>query len=192
MLALAGYPRFRLRLPRSGDRGLRQPLGEHHAEYSDERACRALRLVDGPPTSLKRTGAYRRVVARASCCCRPPGTDGGQDRLSEKQMFDKLGVPRYVPNATREALEVAAQADGPARRSRPAAWVTTARASQAQAGRSRCGRDRIGGQPLILEAFSLSSARFPASPCGKDGGMAFYNVENASRWHPAHCDATRQ
>src|SRR3546814_13442129 len=49
------------------------------------------------------------VASRIPLLPAPIALSVGQDRLSEKSLFDKLGipVPRYMPVATREALELA-------------------------------------------------------------------------------------
>src|SRR3546814_11621945 len=49
------------------------------------------------------------VASRIPLLPAPIALSVGQDRLSEKSLFDKLGiqVPRYMPVAPREALELA-------------------------------------------------------------------------------------
>src|SRR3546814_15698850 len=83
------------------------------------------------------------VASRIPLLPAPIALSVGQDRLSEKSLFDKLGipVPRYMPVATREALELAVRNIG-----LPAVLKTRRLGydgkGQAEDGRAAC-RERV-------------------------------------------------
>jgi len=192
MLALAGYPLdFDFVFFDPATEACAAPLGEHiHAEYNDERALAEFCVsVDVATYEFENVPAHTAefVASRIPLLPAAKALTAGQDRLSEKQMFDKLGVPvpRYMPVATREALDFAVKATGlPAvLKTRRMGYDGKGQAVLRKPEDLDAAWDRIGGQPLILEAFvpfereiSCIAAR------GKDGAMAFYNVvENVHR-----------
>jgi 5-(carboxyamino)imidazole ribonucleotide synthase len=192
MLALAGYPLdFEFVFLDPGREACAAALGERIcADYTDESAldelCRRCELV---------TYEFENVPAQAAtfiAARRPlyPGTLAltvGQDRLSEKTLFSELGipVPRYLPVAARAALDVAVRTVG------LPAVLKTRRLGYDGKGQAvlRTPADvgdawtRLGGQPLILEAFveferevSMLAVR------SRTGELAFYPmVENVHR-----------
>jgi 5-(carboxyamino)imidazole ribonucleotide synthase len=192
MLALAGYPLdFDFVFLDPAVEACAAPLGQHiHAAYDDERAlaefCVAVDVATYEFENVPaRTAEF--VSGRIPLLPAPVALTVGQDRLSEKQLFDRLAVPvpRYMPVATREALDFAVKNIG-----LPAVLKTRRLGYD---GKGQCvlrapadldaAWARLGGQPLILEAFvpferelSCVAAR------GKDGAMAFYPVvENVHR-----------
>ena len=192
MLALSGYPLdldFVFLDP--AEEACAAPLGDHiHAAYEDESAlaefCAGCDLATYEFENVPAATAEF-VAARVPLFPAPRALTAGQDRLSEKQMFDrqKIPVPRYMPVATREALDFAAAAVG------LPAVLKTRRMGYDGKGQSvlRTVEDldpawaRIGAQPLILEGFveferELSCLAVRA----RDGSMLFYPVvENVHR-----------
>ncbi|MGH8460925.1 MAG: 5-(carboxyamino)imidazole ribonucleotide synthase [Stenotrophobium sp.] len=192
MLALAGYPLdFDFVFLDPATEACAAPLGTHiHADYGDEHALAEFCVgVDLATYEFENVPAATAefVASRIPLLPGVAALTAGQDRLSEKQMFDRLGipVPRYMPVNTREALDFAARATG-----RPAV-LKTRRMGYDGKGQAvlRTSQDlddawaRLGGHPLILEAFvpferelSCLSVRTPK------GEMAFYPVvENVHR-----------
>jgi 5-(carboxyamino)imidazole ribonucleotide synthase len=192
MLALAGYPLdFDFVFFDPATEACAAPLGEHiHAEYSDERALAEFCVsVDVATYEFENVPAHTAefVASRIPLLPAAKALTAGQDRLSEKQMFDKLGVPvpRYMPVATREALDFAVRATGlPAvLKTRRMGYDGKGQAVLRKPEDLDAAWDRIGGQPLILEAFVPFEREISCIAVrGKDGSMAFYNVvENVHR-----------
>ncbi|NKF21201.1 5-(carboxyamino)imidazole ribonucleotide synthase [Solimonas marina] len=192
MLALAGYPLdldFVFLDPATG--ACAAPLGEHiHADYVDEHALTELCVsVDIATYEFENVPAKTAefVAARIPLLPPPNALDVAQDRLSEKTMFDRLGipVPRFMPVATREALEIAVRNVG------LPAVLKTRRMGYDGKGQAvlRTPEDldrawaAIGGQPLILEAFVPFERELSCLAVrGKDGELRFYPVvENVHR-----------
>jgi 5-(carboxyamino)imidazole ribonucleotide synthase len=192
MLALAGYPlglEFTFLDP--AEDSCAAALGERLlAGYDDEaalaRLCASCDVATYEFENVPaRTAAF--VADRLPLHPGPRALEVAQDRLNEKRLFDSLGipVPRYVPVAARQALNFAVAATG-----YPAA-VKTRRMGYDGKGqavlRSAADLDpawqRLGGQPLIVEAFvpferELSCLAVRA----RDGEMRFYPViENQHR-----------
>ncbi len=192
MLALAGYPLdldFVFLDP--AVEACAAPLGDHlHADYGDQamlaRFCQACDLATYEFENVP--AAVAEFVAERIALYPPPqALAAGQDRLGEKRLFDRLRipVPRYLPVAAREALELAARNIG------LPAVLKTRRMGYDGKGQAllRAEQDldaawqRLGGQTLLLEAFvpferelSCLAAR------GRDGDMVFYPVvENVHR-----------
>jgi 5-(carboxyamino)imidazole ribonucleotide synthase len=192
MLALAGYPLdldFVFLDP--ADEACAAPLGEHiRADYSDQSAladlCARCDLVtyefeNVPAAAAAFVAAQKPLYPAATALA------VGQDRLSEKTLFTELGipVPRYVPVATREALDFAVKAVGlPAvLKTRRLGYDGKGQAVLRSAADLDLAWTRLGGQPLILEAFipfqrevSMLAVR------SRSGELAFYPVvENVHR-----------
>jgi len=192
MLALAGYPLgFDFVFLDPAREACAAALGDHLCgDYADEqmleRLCAGCELVtyefENVPSQAAAFVAARRPLF-------PPvaALVGGQDRLSEKTLFTRLGIPtpKYRAIDSRDAL-VAAVAD----LGLPAV-LKTRRMGYDGKGQAvlRSGADvdpawaRLGHQPLILESFvhfdrelSIIAAR------SHTGEQAFYPViENVHR-----------
>lgn len=162
MLALAGFPLdldFVFLDP--AEEACAAPLGTHiHAQYDEERALEELCVsVDLVTYEFENVPAMTAqfVSARRPLYPAPIALAVGQDRLSEKQLFDKLKipVPRYMPVATRAALEFAAQNIGlPAvLKTRRLGYDGKGQAVLRTPGDLDSAWQKLGGQPLILESF---------------------------------------
>ncbi len=192
MLALAGYPlAFDFVFLDPATEACAAPLGDHiHAPYLDEAA-----LADFCGRCEVATYEFENVPARTAevvaarvplypC---PSALSVAQDRLSEKKLFDQLGiaVPRYVPVASREALNIAVSAVGlPAvLKTRRMGYDGKGQAVLRSAADLDTAWQKLGGQPLILEAFVPFEREISClSVRGRDGHMAFYPVvENVHR-----------
>src|SRR5262245_61742081 len=104
MLALAGYPLdFDFVFLDPAAEACAAPLGDHiHADYSDEAAlaefCSRIDLATYEFENVPaKTAAF--VAARKLLLPHPRALETGQDRLSEKRLFDslKIAVPPYAP-----------------------------------------------------------------------------------------------
>lgn len=192
MLALAGYPlNLDFVFLDPATEACAAPLGEHiHAAYEDEQALSEFCVsVDVATYEFENvpTKTAEFVASRIPLLPAPAALTAGQDRLSEKQLFDQLGiaVPRYVPVATREALEVAVKLTGlPAvLKTRRMGYDGKGQAVLRKPEDLDAAWAKLGGHPLILEAFvpferELSCLAVRA----QDGTMAFYPVvENVHR-----------
>lgn len=192
MLALAGYPLdFDFVFLDPATEACAAPLGEHlYAEYTDEHAlaefCAAVDIATYEFENVPaRTAEF--VAARVPLLPAPIALTVGQDRLSEKSLFDslKVPVPRYVPVATREALDIAVRAVGlPAvLKTRRLGYDGKGQAVLRQPQDVDAAWARLGGQPLILEAFVPFEREISCLAVrGKQGELAFYPVvENVHR-----------
>jgi len=162
MLALAGAPLgldFLFLDP--AERPCAASLGEHlQAPYDDDvalddfcaRSDVATLEFENVPAS-----AAQKVAAQIGLRPGPAALAVAQDRLEEKRLFDrlKIAVPRYMPVATRQALEMAVRNVG-----LPAVLKTRRMGYDGKGQavlRTPADVDRawtqLGGQPLILEAF---------------------------------------
>ncbi|MES0874978.1 5-(carboxyamino)imidazole ribonucleotide synthase [Sinimarinibacterium thermocellulolyticum] len=196
MLALAGYPLdldFVFLDP--APEACAAPLGEHlYAAYEDENAlaefCRQIDIAtyefENVPAKTAEFVAHRVPLLPA-----PLALSVGQDRLSEKQLFDQLGipVPRYMPVATREALDLAVRHIG-----LPAVLKTRRlgydgkgqallrAAADVDAAWQKLGASS-GSAKLILEAFVPFERELSCLAVrGRRGELAFYPVvENVHR-----------
>ncbi|AXQ27282.1 5-(carboxyamino)imidazole ribonucleotide synthase [Solimonas sp. K1W22B-7] len=186
MLALAGYPLdFDFVFLDPATEACAAPLGEHiHADYQDERSlaefCVAVDIATYEFENVPaKTAEF--VSGRIPLLPAPVALAVGQDRLSEKQLFDKLKVPvpRYMPVATREALELAVKNIG------LPAVLKTRRLGYDGKGQAvlRKPEDldpafaRLGGQPLILEAFVPFQRELSCLAVrGKTGELRYYPV----------------
>jgi 5-(carboxyamino)imidazole ribonucleotide synthase len=192
MLALAGYPLdFDFVFLDPAAEACAAPLGEHlHADYGDEtvlaKFCEACELATYEFENVPETVAQF-VAARVPLYPPPKALGAGQDRLGEKRLFDalKIPVPRYMPVATREALDLAVRSVG------LPCVLKTRRMGYDGKGQAvlRTNDDldaawqSLGGQPLICEAFvSFERELSCLAVRGRDGAMAFYPVvENVHR-----------
>lgn len=186
MLALAGYPlngEFTFLDP--SEQACAAPLGRHLcAAFDDARAidaiCDASDVLtyefENVPAAVAETIAARRPLYPS-----PAALHVSQDRLNEKKLFDQLGipVPKYLPVAAPEALELAAASVGlPAvLKTRRLGYDGKGQAVLRSADELEGAFDSLGQQPLILEGFveferelSCIAAR------GRDGQMVFYPV----------------
>lgn len=191
MLALAGYPLdldFVFLDP--APEACAAPLGTHiHANYDDEHAlaefCVGVDLAtyefENVPTS---TADY--VSARIPLLPAPVALTIGQDRLSEKTLFDQLGipVPRYRAVDTREDLQQAVAELGlPAvLKTRRLGYDGKGQAVLREASQLDAAWTTLGGdvrQPanLILEAFVPFEREVSCLAVrARDGEMVFYPV----------------
>jgi 5-(carboxyamino)imidazole ribonucleotide synthase len=192
MLALAGYRLdFDFVFLDPAAEACAAPLGEHiHADFTDEAAlarfCDSVELVTWEFENVPARAAEF-VAARKPLLPHPRALAVGQDRLAEKQLFDRLGiaVPKYAPVATRTELDQALAAI------RAPAVLKTRRLGYDGKGqavlRSPSDADaawaKLGGQPLLLEAFVPFEREISCIGVrGHDGRCAFYPVsENVHR-----------
>ncbi len=196
MLALAGYPLdldFVFLDP--APEACAAPLGEHiYAGYDDDNAlaefCREIDVATYEFENVPAKAAEF-VAGRVPLRPAPVALAVGQDRLSEKQLFDrlKIPVPRYMPVATREALDLAVRNVGlPAvLKTRRLGYDGKGQAvlrssADVDAAWARLGADR---QPanLILESFVAFERELSCLAVrGLNGELAFYPVvENVHR-----------
>lgn len=192
MLALAGYPLdFDFVFLDPATEACAAPLGTHfRAAYDDENALSAFcGSIDVATYEFENVPAKTAefVSARVPLLPAPIALSVGQDRLSEKTLFDQLGipVPRYLPVSTRADLDRAVHAIG------LPAVLKTRRLGYDGKGQAvlRTPQDldaawaRLGTQPLILEAFVAFERELSCLAVrGKNGALAFYPVvENVHR-----------
>ena len=192
MLALAGYPLdFDFVFLDPAAEACAAPLGDHlHADYADETVlaqfCDACELAtyefENVPAKIAEF-----VAARVPMYPPPKALSAGQDRLGEKRLFDslKIPVPRYMPVAAREALDMAVRNIG-----LPCVLKTRRMGYDGKGQavlRAQADLDTawaaLGGQPLICEAFVPFQRELSCLAVrGRDGAMAFYPVvENVHR-----------
>lgn len=192
MLAWSGYPLdldFVFLDP--AEEACAAPLGEHlHAAYDDEtvladfcaRCDVATYEFENVPA---RTAEF--VAARRPLYPAPTALAAGQDRLNEKQLFDRLRipVPRYMPVATRPALDFAVGAVGLpcVLKTRRLGYDGKGQYVLREPDDLARAWDRLGGQALIVEAFVPFERELSClSVRSRDGAMAFYPVvENVHR-----------
>ncbi|MFA5938448.1 MAG: 5-(carboxyamino)imidazole ribonucleotide synthase [Sinimarinibacterium sp.] len=192
MLALAGYPLdldFVFLDPAT--EACAAPLGEHlYAGYDDENALAEFcRQIDVATYEFENVPARTAEVVGARVPLLPAAValTVGQDRLSEKTLFDslKIPVPRYMPVATREALDIAARVVGlPAvLKTRRLGYDGKGQAVLRTPADLDAAWERLGTQPLILEAFVRFERELSCIAVrGKQGELAFYPViENVHR-----------
>ncbi len=192
MLALAGYPldqRFVFLDPTPDP--CAAPLGEHlQADYLDEAALAAFCAgCDVATFEFENVPARTADVVAAQRPLYPPpqALATAQDRLNEKKLFDDLGipVPRYLPVATRQALDMAVRITGlPAvLKTRRMGYDGKGQAVLRQPEDLDAAWAQLGSQPLILEAFVPFQREISCLAVrGRDGGLAFYPVvENRHR-----------
>jgi 5-(carboxyamino)imidazole ribonucleotide synthase len=192
MLALAGYPLdFDFVFLDPAEEACAAPLGEHiHAEYTDENAladfCSRIDVAtyefENVPASC---AAF--VAARKPLLPHPRALEVGQDRLSEKKLFDSLGigVPPYEKIDTKVDLEAAATRIGYpcVLKTRRLGYDGKGQAVLRSATDLPGAWDKLGRQPLLLEGFVAFEREISCIGVrGQDGSTAFYPVaENVHR-----------
>lgn len=192
MLGLAGYPLdldFVFLDPAA--EACAAPLGAHlHADYADEAAlaqfCAQCELATYEFENVPAHVAEF-VASRVPLYPPPKALAAGQDRLGEKKMFDalKIPVPRYMPVATREALNLAVKTIGLpcVLKTRRMGYDGKGQAVLRSEADLDTAWNAIGNQPLICEAFVPFEREISAIGVrGRDGAMVFYPVvENVHR-----------
>jgi 5-(carboxyamino)imidazole ribonucleotide synthase len=195
MLALAGYPLdFNFVFLDPAAEACAAPLGEHlRADYVDEAAltelCRRCDLVSYEFENVPQAAAAF-VSARKPLFPSQAALETGQDRLSEKRLFESLSipVPRFMPVDTREQLDAAVALIGlPAvLKTRRMGYDGKGQAVLRSAGDVDGIWPRFGAQTpanLILEAFVPFEREVSCLAVrGRSGQRAFYPlVENVHR-----------
>lgn len=192
MLGLAGYPLdFDFVFLDPAAEACAAPLGAHlHADYGDRTAlaqfCAQCDLAtyefENVPADV---AAF--VAERVPLYPPPKALAAGQDRLGEKKMFDalRIPVPRYMPVATREALELAVKTVGLpcVLKTRRMGYDGKGQAVLRTPADLDAAWRTLGGQPLICEAFVAFEREISCLGVrGRDGAMVFYPVvENTHR-----------
>ncbi len=186
MLALAGYPlAFDFVFLDPAAEACAAPLGDHlHADYSDEAVlaqfCASCELATYEFENVPAKVAEF-VAARVPMYPPPKALSAGQDRLGEKRMFDalKIPVPRYMPVAAREALNLAVRNIGLpcVLKTRRMGYDGKGQAVLRTEADLDAAWERLAGQPLICEAFVPFERELSCLAVrGRDGTMAFYPV----------------
>jgi 5-(carboxyamino)imidazole ribonucleotide synthase len=192
MLALAGYRLdFDFVFFDPADAACAAPLGEQiRADYADEKAladfCSRIDVAtyefeNVPAKTAEYVGAHKPLYPS------PRALTVGQDRLAEKQLFDRLGieVPKYTPVSNRGELD-----RGLAQIGLPAVLKTRRLGYDGKGQRVlRSAADveavwqALGTQPLLLEAFVPFEREVSCVAVrGRDRQIAFYAVtENTHR-----------
>ncbi len=192
MLALAGYPLdFDFVFLDPAAEACAAPLGQHiHAEYSDEKALAGFcARIDVATYEFENVPAACAafVAARKPLLPHPRALEVGQDRLSEKKLFDALGiaVPRYAPVGSRAELDAALARIGyPCMlKTRRLGYDGKGQAVLRSSGDVAAAWERLGRQPLLLEGFVAFEREVSCIGVrGKGGETAFYPVaENVHR-----------
>ena len=192
MLALAGYPLdFDFVFLDPAAEACAAPLGEHiHADYADEKAlaefCSRVDLATYEFENVPAACAAF-VAQRKPLLPHPRALEVGQDRLSEKRLFDalKIAVPRYAPVGTRAELDAALARIGfpCVLKTRRLGYDGKGQAVLRSAADVAPAWERLGKQPLLLEAFVKFDREISCIGVrGKGGELAFYPVaENVHR-----------
>ncbi|HUS25200.1 MAG TPA: 5-(carboxyamino)imidazole ribonucleotide synthase [Candidatus Binatia bacterium] len=192
MLALSGYPlglSFTFLDPAAD--ACAAPVGEHlRGEYGDERALAAFcERCDVATFEFENVpaAAAAYVAARRPLMPGALALETAQDRLSEKRLFDRLGipVPPYEPVDTRDALEAAARRIGYpcVLKTRRLGYDGKGQAVLRSASDLDAAWSRLGSRALLLEGFVAFERELSCiATRGRDGATAFYPVtENAHR-----------
>jgi len=192
MLALAGYPLdFDFVFFDPAPEACAAPLGEHiHAGYDDETAladfCARIDVATYEFENVPaRCAAF--VAARKPLLPHPRALETGQDRLSEKQLFDalKIAVPPYAAVSSREELDSALRKIGLpcVLKTRRLGYDGKGQAVLRSAADAAAAWDRLGKQALLLEGFVPFEREISCIGVrGRDGATAFYPVaENVHR-----------
>jgi 5-(carboxyamino)imidazole ribonucleotide synthase len=192
MLALAGYPLdFDFVFFDPAEEACAAPLGDHiHAAYDDDAAlkkfCDAVDVVTYEFENVPAACAAL-VAARKPLLPHPRALETGQDRLSEKRLFDalKIAVPPYAPVGSRDELDAALRTiKFPCvLKTRRMGYDGKGQAVLRSAADVDAAWARLGTQPLLLEGFVAFEREISCIGVrGKDGATAFYPVaENVHR-----------
>jgi 5-(carboxyamino)imidazole ribonucleotide synthase len=192
MLALAGTPLdFEFVFLDPAAEACAAPLGEHiHADYLDEKAlaefCSRIDVATYEFENVPAACAAF-VAARKPLLPHPRALEVGQDRLSEKRLFDtlKIAVPPYAPVATRAELDAAVARIGfPCMlKTRRLGYDGKGQAVLRSSADVAVAWERLGRQPLLLEGFVAFEREISCIGVrGKAGDVAFYPVaENVHR-----------
>ena len=192
MLALAGYPLdFDFVFFDPAEEACAAPLGDHiHAAYDDAAAlqkfCDAVDVVTYEFENVPAACAAL-VAARKPLLPHPRALETGQDRLSEKRLFDalKIAVPPYAPVGSRDELDAALRAIGfpCVLKTRRMGYDGKGQAVLRSAADVDAAWARLGTQPLLLEGFVAFEREISCIGVrGKDGATAFYPIaENVHR-----------
>jgi 5-(carboxyamino)imidazole ribonucleotide synthase len=167
------------------------PFGEHIVRpYLDEIAlqkfCASCKVATFEFENVPAHAAAF-VAARVPIYPQPRALVTAQDRLNEKKLFDDLGipVPRYLPVATRDALDMAVRITGlPAvLKTRRMGYDGKGQAVLRKPEDLDAAWAQLGTQPLILESFVPFEREISCLAVrGRDGQVAFYPVvENRHR-----------
>lgn len=192
MLALAGYPLdFDFVFLDPAAEACAAPLGDHiHADYTDEKAladfCSRIDLATYEFENVPvKTAAF--VAARKPLLPHPRALEAGQDRLSEKQLFEplRIAVPPYAAVGSRAELDAALARIGfpSVLKTRRLGYDGKGQAALRSSADVAPAWERLGKQPLLLEAFVKFDREISCIGVrGKDGETAFYPVaENVHR-----------
>ena len=192
MLALAGYRLdFDFVFFDPAEEACAAPLGTHiHAAYDDDAALgRFCDAVDVVTYEFENVPAHcaEFVARRKPLLPHPRALAVGQDRLSEKQLFDSLAiaVPPYATVGSREELEAAVARLGfpCVLKTRRLGYDGKGQALLRLAADVAPAWDRLGRQPLLLEGFVAFEREISCIGVrGASGALAFYPVaENVHR-----------
>ncbi len=196
MLALAGTPlNLDFVFLDPAQEACAAPLGEHiRAEYLDERAlaefCSRIDLATFEFENVPQRAAEF-VAARRPLLPGVRALTAGQDRVSEKRLFESLGipVPRFAAVDSRADLDAAVAHCGlPAvLKTRRMGYDGKGQAVLRESADLDTAWTALGalphGQPLVLEAFVPFQREVSCLAVrGRDGQMVFYPlVENVHR-----------
>lgn len=192
MLALSGYPLdFDFVFLDPAEEACAAPLGEHiRADYLDETAladfCARIDLATYEFENVPAKCAEF-VAARKPLLPHPRALGVGQDRLSEKKLFDSLGiaVPSYEEIDSYEGLVRCASRLGYpcVLKTRRLGYDGKGQAVLHSASELDSAWEKLGRQPLLLEAFVPFEREISCIGVrGRDKTVAFYPVaENAHR-----------
>jgi 5-(carboxyamino)imidazole ribonucleotide synthase len=192
MLALAGYRLdFDFVFFDPAEEACAAPLGVHvNAGYGDEAALEKFcGLVDVVTYEFENVPAATAefVAARKPLHPHPRALTVGQDRLAEKQLFDRLGiaVPKYVAVSTRAELAAGLERIGlPAvLKTRRLGYDGKGQAVLRSAADADAAWRQLGEQPLLLEAFVPFEREVSCLGVrARNGELAFYPlIENTHR-----------
>ncbi len=192
MLALAGYPLdFDFVFFDPAVEACAAPLGAHlKAQYDDESALKTFcESCDVATYEFENVPAATAAFVAERLPLYPPfkALVAGQDRLDEKRLFDllQIPVPRYMPVAAREALDIAIKNVGlPAvLKTRRLGYDGKGQAVLRNENDSDNAWTRLSGQPLIMEAFVDFEREISCIGVrSRKGEMVFYPVaENVHR-----------
>jgi 5-(carboxyamino)imidazole ribonucleotide synthase len=184
MLALAGYPlNLDFVFLDPATEACAAPLGTHiHAGFDDERALTEFCVsVDVATFEFENVSAESAefVANRIPLHPAPAALTAGQDRLHEKQLFQRLGipVPAHAAISSLEGLRLAVRQLGlPAvLKTRRMGYDGKGQAVLRSETELEAAWERLGSQPLILEQFIPFEREVSCLAVrAQDGQMRFY------------------